>query len=104
MEDLKGPKRFFTVLYVAGVICVCVLIMRMIIGGNRIINPYAMIPATYFTSSNILLAVGSLPMCLASLLMFIFSEKSKLRFLLFIPAVITFASLVYCVVSLILLF
>jgi len=63
-----------------------------------------MIPTTYFTGSNIILAVGSIPMCLVSFLLFVFSEKSKLRFLLFTPAVITLASLVYCIASLIHIF
>jgi len=43
-------------------------------------------------------------MCLVSFLLFVFSEKSKLRFLLFTPAVITLASLVYCIASLIHIF
>lgn len=104
MDSIKSSKRVLTVIYIIGVICVCALLARMIIGGNKIINPYAMIPTTYFTGSNIILAVGSSPMCLVSFLLFVFSEKSKLRFLLFTPAVITLASLVYCIASLIHIF
>jgi len=76
----------------------------MIIGGNNIINPEAMLPVTYAESSTFILAAGSFPMCLVSFLLFVFSEKSKLRFLLFTPAVITLASLVYCIASLIHIF
>ena len=73
----------------------------MIIGGNNIINPEAMLPVTYAESSTFILAAGSFPMCLVSFFLFAYSEKRKRRLLLLIPAAITLLCLLYLVICMI---
>lgn len=88
-------------IYIVGVICVVVLLIRIIIGGNNVINKDAMIPFTYFESSSILLAIGSIPMSAISYLLY--KELSnKRKFLVFIPAIISVCSLLYWIVAVIL--
>ncbi len=91
---MTNAKKILRAIYLVGIICVCVLLARMLIGGNRIINPEAMLPVTYLESSSMLLALGSVPMCLASYLLYRNSVHKK-RFLLFIPSLITACNLVY---------
>jgi hypothetical protein len=66
----------------------------MLIGGNNIINPDAMLPFNYYESSSIILAIGSFPMCIVSYLLYRECINKK-RFLLFIPSIITVCSLIY---------
>lgn len=94
---MANAKKILITIYIIGVICVCVLLVRMLIGGNNIINPDAMLPFTYFESSSIILAIGSFPMCIVSYLLYR-EFVNKERFLLFIPSIITVCSLVYWIV------
>lgn len=94
---MSNAKKILFVLYIVGVTCVCVLLARMLIGGNSTINPDAMLPFTYFESSSIILAIGSIPMSIVSYLLYRKSVNKK-RILLFIPAIIAVCSLVYWIV------
>jgi hypothetical protein len=94
---MANSKKFLITVYILGVICVCFLLARMLISGNNIINPNAMLPLTYFESSSIILAIGSLPTCIVSYLLFRESVNKK-RFLLFIPSIITVCNLAYWIV------
>jgi len=91
---MTNAKKILITIYIIGVVCVCVLLVRMLIGGNNIINPDAMLPLTYFESSSIMLAIGSLPMCIINYLLFR-EFANKKRFLLFIPSIITTCCLIY---------
>lgn len=70
-------KKILIAFYLVSVICVGVLLARMLIGGNRIINPEAMLPVTYLESSSMLLALGSVPMCFTSYLLYRNSVNKK---------------------------
>jgi hypothetical protein len=87
-------KNFLITIYIIGIICVCALLARMLIGGNAIINPDSMLPLTYLESSSIILAIGSFPMYIVSSLLFREFIHKK-RVLLFIPSIITACNLVY---------
>lgn len=91
---MTNTKKILIAIYLIGVICVGVLLARMFIGGNNITNPEAMLPVTYLESSSMLLALGLVPMCLASYLLYRNSVNKK-RFLLFIPSLITVCNFVY---------
>ncbi len=82
------------VIYIIGVICVCAILAEMLIGGNKVINPEAMLPFTYFESGTVKLAMGAVPMCVVSYLLFM-QFKNKKRFLLLIPGIITAVNFIY---------
>ncbi|MDF2542428.1 MAG: hypothetical protein K0S47_2146 [Herbinix sp.] len=87
-------KKILITVYIIGVICVCALLGRMMIGGNNLINPDAMLPITYFENSSILLAIGSFPMSIVSYLLYR-EFRNKKALLLFIPSIITVCCIVY---------
>ncbi len=91
---MNNTKKVLIAIYSIGVIIVCILLVRMFIGGNNIINPDSMLPFTYFESSSIILAIGSFPMCIVGYLLFR-KFVDKKRFLLLIPCMITICNLVY---------
>ncbi len=102
-KPLTNAKKMLITIYTIGVICVCVLLVRMLIGGNKIVNLYAMLPCTYFESSSGILAIGSFPMCFVSILLYRVSVNKK-RFLVFIPAIITVCFFVYWIVIIVSVF
>lgn len=94
---MMSAKKVLITIYSIGVTCVGILLVRMFVGGNSIINPDAMIPVTYLESSSIILAIGAFPMCIVSYLLFR-QLVNKRRFLIFIPSIITACNLVYWIV------
>lgn len=96
-DFMSNAKKILIIIYIIGVICVCFLLVRMLIGGNNIINPDAMLPLTYIESSSIILAIGSFPMCIVSYLLYR-EFINKKRFQIFIPSIITIFSLAYWIV------
>ena len=94
---LAKSKKILITIYIIGVACVCALLARALIGGSNIVYPDAMLPFTYVESSSIFLAIGSIPMCIVSYLLYKV-VASKKRLLLFIPSIITVCCLVYWIV------
>lgn len=71
----------------------------MLIWRTQIINPDAMIPMTYFESSSIILALGAIPMVLASIPMVrIFNGKKRIFILL--PGLVTVGNFLYWIIVL----
>lgn len=93
---MSRTKKIFIAVYTIGVLCVCILLVRMVIGGGRIISPDAMLPVSYAESSAFFLAAGALPMCILSFLLYK-QYTGKRRILLFLPAVVTLGCAVYWV-------
>jgi hypothetical protein len=80
-------KKGLILAYVLAVICILVLVMRMFIGGNVIMDPDAMLPMTYVESSSLLLAMGALPMIALSVLLYQASPLKK-KGLILVPSLI----------------
>ncbi len=80
-------KKFLMGLYLIGMVCILVLVGRLLIGGNRIINPQAMLPMSYLESSSLLLAIGAFPMAMVSVLLVKTMTHPK-KLLLLVPSMI----------------
>jgi uncharacterized YccA/Bax inhibitor family protein len=88
----KYAKTIFNIVYLIGVICVLACIIIFIFGPDELSNPNAMVPLSF--SALILLIIGTIPMILACLAVYIFNNiknsKHKIRntILIFVPGFI----------------
>ena len=97
---MNYAKKIILTIYIIGVICVFFLLIRMIVGGNNIMDPDAMLPTTYAQSSFFILSIGSFPMFIVNYLLYRVTVNKK-KFLLFIPSIVTVGCLVVLMVLMI---
>lgn len=89
----KARKTALTVVYAAGVLTVVVLLLLTVLGPNFVLFPDAMLPMDLRELALAWLAIGFLPMLLASMQF----HKLVRRKVVFLPAVMCLAALLFWV-------
>ena len=99
----KPAKIIITINYCIGMVFVTALSVLVFIGQGKVPAPDAMIPYTVYEAASVILAVGSFPMTVVSILMLKTHEikktahKVRNSLLIFIPDMICGAAMLFWV-------
>ena len=89
-KNLNKNQIISLIIYVIGVVCVVIFLLKALLGGENVANSQAMLPVTAFEANCIILGIGFIPMILSTIYLIHSYEVKKplYRILVLIPCVI----------------